>query len=120
MCQIIVRTQIPAHAPIHHLRTFPRAPNKSTYGHTIVYCPTRAEGTIEDYVSSLKAADARSQFYSFVMRDGDFVLETEHLFYQMENECINQVVAIAEEEMAMVLLTHPTEKWRAFMDAYAT
>ena len=31
-----------------------------------------------------------------------------------------QVVNITEENKTMVLVTHPTEKWRIYIDAYAT
>ena len=76
----------------------------------------------EDYaaISTSMASNARSRFHEFRMRDGDSVIETQHRFDQMVNECIIQAVAIDEENKTMVLLTHPTEKWRGFMDAYAT
>ena len=41
MRQTIVWTQPPAPAPPHHISTFTRAPDKSPYRPTIVYCPTR-------------------------------------------------------------------------------
>lgn len=66
------------------------------------------------------AAIARSRFHEFRMRDGDTIVQTHHRFDQMANECIIQAVAIAEEEEMLVLLTHPTDKWRKFMDAYGT
>ena len=54
------------------------------------------------------------------MRDGDTVVQTQHRFDQLVNECIIQALAITENDKTMALLTHPSEKWRVFMDSYAT
>ena len=66
------------------------------------------------------AVVARSCFKEFRMRDGDTVVQTQHRFDRMVNECIIPALAISEEKETMVLPTHPTAKWRTFMDAHAT
>ena len=54
------------------------------------------------------------------MRDGDTVVQTQHRFDQVVNECIIQALTITEHDKTLALLTHPSEKWRVFMDSYAT
>ena len=71
-------------------------------------------------VFPLKTLNARSNFYNFKMRGGDTVLQTQHCFNWLVNECAIQVIVVLEEVKTLVLLTHPTEIWRTFMDAYAT
>ena len=70
-------------------------------------------------VSELQAGTARTRFTGFKMREGDTVVQTQHRFDELLNECIIQAVLITEPECTMVLLTHPAERWRSFMDAYA-
>ena len=70
-------------------------------------------------VSALQASTARTRFMAFSMRDGDTVVQTQHRFDEMLNECIIQAVMITDAECTMVLLTHPAERWKGFMDAYA-
>ena len=70
-------------------------------------------------VSAIQAASARSRFMSFKMREGDTVVQTQHRFDELLNECIIQAVLVTEADSTMVLLTHPAERWRTFMDAYA-
>ena len=71
-------------------------------------------------ISVSMATNALSRFHDFKMRDGDSVLQTQHRFDQLVNECMIQAVNITDENKTIVLLTHPTEKWRTFIDAYAT
>jgi len=71
-------------------------------------------------VSVAMAATARAKFSNFRIREGDSVVETQHLFDGVVNECIIQAVPVSEEEKTRVLLTHCTERWRAFMDSYAS
>ena len=54
------------------------------------------------------------------MMDGDTVIQTQHRFDQVVNECIIQALTITEHDKTLALLTHPSEKWRVFMDSYAT
>ena len=70
-------------------------------------------------VSALQAATARARFMSFRIREGDTVVQTQHRFDELLNECIIQAVMVTDADSTMVLLTHPVERWRTFMDAYA-
>ena len=38
----------------------------------------------------------------------------------MVSECIIQALTITKNNKTLALLTHPLEKWRVFMDSYAT
>ena len=71
-------------------------------------------------ISISMATNALSAFHDFKMRDGDSVLQTQHRFDHLVNECMIQAVNITDENKTITLLTHPTEKWRTFIDAYAT
>ena len=71
-------------------------------------------------VSTSMAAIARSRFHDFKVWDGDTVVQAQRKFDQMVNECIIQVVAITKDDKTLALHTHPTDKWRTFMDVYAT
>ena len=68
-------------------------------------------------MSTSMAANARSRFHDFRMRDGDTLVQTQHRFDEMVNECTIQAVAVTEEDRTMVLPTHPSPKWSGFMDA---
>ena len=63
---------------------------------------------------------ARSRFNDFRIRDGDTVVQTQHRFDQVVNECIIQALTITEHDKTLALLTYPPEKWRVFMDSYVT
>ena len=52
--------------------------------------------------------------------DGETVVQTLHRFDQLANECVIQALPLSEDNKAMILLTHPSEKWRGFIDSYAT
>ena len=51
---------------------------------------------------------------------GTPMVTTQHRFDEMANECAIQGVPSTEDNKTMILLTHPSEAWRDFMDAYAT
>lgn len=69
--------------------------------------------------SKLHAATARTRFTGLRMTEGDTVIQIQHTFDELLNECIIQAVQTTEAESRMVLMTHPSEKWRTNMDAYA-
>ena len=71
-------------------------------------------------ISVYMATNALSRFHDFKMRDGDSVRQTQHRFDHLVNECMIQAVNTTDENKTIVLLTHPTEKKRTFIDAYAT
>lgn len=66
------------------------------------------------------ASLARTWFHNFCMHDRDTVIQTEHRFDQVVNECIIRALLVLEAKKTLVLLAHPTDKWRTFMEAYAT
>lgn len=76
---------------------------------------------VKDYaaMSTSMAALAETQFHAIRMRDRDTVLPTQHQFSLVVNVCVIQAVATTEDDTTLVLLTHPTKRWRIFMDAYA-
>ena len=62
---------------------------------------------------------AKSPFNDFLMHNGDTVIQTQRRFDQMVNECIIQDLTVPKAEKTSVLLTHPMDKWRLFVDSYA-
>ena len=64
---------------------------------------------VADYaaVSASQAATARARFMSFRMREGDTVVQTQHRFDELLNECIIQAVLVTDADSTMVLMTHP-------------
>ena len=44
-------------------------------------------------------------------------VQTQHRFDELLNECIIQAVLVTDADSTMVLMTHPAERWRTFMDA---
>ena len=48
------------------------------------------------------------------------MIETQHIFYDLVNECNIQAIHLSEEEKIAALLMRPCSKWTNFMDVYAT
>ena len=71
-------------------------------------------------VSASMATVARTRFNDFKMLDGETVVQTLHRFDQLANECVIQALPLSEDNKTMILLTHPSAKWRGFIDSYAT
>ena len=64
------------------------------------------------------ASIARTRFNDFKMLDGETVVQTLHRFYQFANECVIQALPLSEDNKTMIHLTHPSAKWRGFIDSY--
>ena len=71
-------------------------------------------------VSSSQSTNARSKFNNFRIRDGESVIETQHRFDDLVNECSIQAINLSDEEKTAALLMRPCSKWINFMDVYAT
>ena len=75
MCQIIVYTQIPALAPIHHTSTLTRAPNKSPYRPMVVHCPILKTLNCEHIqVSSVDGPSCNSRLYKLGTLHPDLIV----------------------------------------------
>ena len=61
-------------------------------------------------VSASMASNARTRFHDFRMRDGDLVVQAQHRFDELVNECVIQAVGVSEGDRTHVLLTHPSGK----------
>lgn len=70
-------------------------------------------------VSVAMAATARAKFSNFRIREGDSVVEIQHLFDGAVNECALQAVIVTEAEKTQVLMTNCSQKWINFMDGYS-
>ena len=71
-------------------------------------------------VSSSQSTNARSKFNNFKNRDGEFVIETQHRFDDLVNECSIQAIDLSDDEKTAALPMRPCSKWINFMDVYAT
>ena len=71
-------------------------------------------------VSSSQSTNAQSKFSNFKIRDGESVIETQHIFYDLVNEYSIQAIYLSEEEKIKALLMRPCSKWTNSMDLYAT
>lgn len=71
-------------------------------------------------VSASQSTNARSKFNNFCIRDGESVIETQHRFDDVVNECSIQAIILNEQEKTSALLMRPSSKWLNFMDSYAT
>ena len=69
-------------------------------------------------VSSQMAAEARTRFASFRKYDGETVVEIQHKFDGLSNECAIQGVPVDEAAKTLALMAHPNERFRQFMDNY--
>ena len=71
-------------------------------------------------VSSSQGTVARARFNNFRIREGEGVIETHHIFDDLENECNIQGVNLTEGDKIAALLMRPSAKWLNFFDAYGT
>lgn len=80
------------------------------------------EKLANDYaaVSSSQGTVARAKFNNFKIRDGESVIETQHRFDNLVNECNIQAIYLTEGEKSAALLMRPSAKWTNFVDVYAT
>ena len=78
---------------------------------TTMMLPSPAEKwtkLVTDYAAILAsmAAIARSRFHDFRMRDDDSVVQTQHRFDEMVNECIIQTMAIKKIRTTPARIQH--------------
>ena len=71
-------------------------------------------------VSPSQLTNARSRFNNFSSRNGETIIETQHRFDDLVNECTIQAIVLTEAEKSAALLMRPCAKWSHFMEVYAT
>ena len=69
-------------------------------------------------VSNQMATEARAKFLNFRMLNGETVVETQHRFDAVVSECLIQGLPETPESQSRALMTHPTERWRKYMDNF--
>ena len=74
---------------------------------------------VADHVSitASKGINANQKFQSFAFIPGETVYEIRQRFDCLVTECALQGFFLTEMQKTTVLLTHPTEKWKTFIDS---
>ena len=88
---------------------------------TLIAFPTAASKWAKlaaDHVSitAQKGINAHQRFQAFTFIPGETVYKIRQRFDGLVTECALQGVVMTENQKTTVLLTHPTEKWRTFID----
>ena len=68
-------------------------------------------------ITASKGINANQKFQSFVFSPGETVYQTRQRFDGLVTECALQGIVLSETLKSTVLLTHPTDRWRTFIDS---
>ena len=73
----------------------------------------------EDHVSitASKAINAHQRFQAFSFNPGETVHQIRQRYDGLVTECALQGIVLTEMQKTTVLLTHPTERWKTFIDS---
>ena len=68
-------------------------------------------------ITASKGINANQKFQSFAFIPGETVYEIRQRFDCLVTECALQGIILTDMQKTTVLLTHPTEKWKTFIDS---
>ena len=68
-------------------------------------------------ITASKGINANQKFQSFAFIPGETVYETRRRFDCLVTECALQGIVLSEMLKTTVLLTHPSDRWRMFIDS---